>query len=56
MAFLLGAWKGIFALIVGLLLAVVVTAVTNKVKKQDQKAAFALVPYLWIGATIAYLI
>ena len=56
MAFLLGAWKGIFALIVGLLLAVVVTAVTNKVKNQDQKAAFALVPYLWIGATIAYLI
>ena len=56
MAFLLGAWKGIFALVVGLLLAIVTTAVTNKVKNQDQKASFPLVPYLWIGATIAYLI
>ena len=42
--FLLGAWKGVFALVVGLLLAIVTTAVTNKVKNQDQKASFPLVP------------
>ena len=56
LAFLMGAEKGIFALLIGLLLAVIVTAIRNGLEKRDQKASFALVPYLWIGATIAYLI
>lgn len=56
LAFLLGAQKGVFALIVGMLLAVVITAISNKIHERDQKQAFPLVPFLWIGATIAYML
>ena len=56
LAFLLGAEKGIFALVVGMLLAVVITAIANKLNDRDQKQAFPLVPFLWIGATLAYMI
>lgn len=56
LAFLLGAEKGLFALIVGMLLAVVTMAVYNKVNEKDQTEAFPLVPFLWIGATLAYMI
>ena len=56
LAFLLGVQKGVFALVVGMLLAVVVTAIINKLNGRDQKQAFPLVPFLWIGATVAYLI
>jgi prepilin signal peptidase PulO-like enzyme (type II secretory pathway) len=56
LAFLLGAEKGIFALVVGMLLAVVITAISNKLNDRDQKQPFPLVPFLWIGATLAYMI
>lgn len=56
LAFLLGAEKGLFALIVGMLLAVVTMAIYNKVNEKDQTEAFPLVPFLWIGATLAYMI
>lgn len=56
LAFLLGAEKGIFALVVGMLLAVVITAISNKLNDRDQKQAFPLVPFLWIGAALAYMI
>ena len=56
LAFLLGAEKGIFALVVGMLLAVVITAISNKLNDRDQKQAFPLVPFLWIGATLAYML
>lgn len=56
LAFLLGAEKGLFALIVGMLLAVVTMAIYNKVNEKDQMEAFPLVPFLWIGATLAYMI
>ena len=56
LAFLLGAEKGIYALVVGMLLAVVITAISNKLNDRDQKQAFPLVPFLWIGATLAYMI
>ena len=56
LAFLLGAEKGLFALIVGMLLAVITMAVYNKVNEKDQTEAFPLVPFLWIGATLAYMI
>jgi leader peptidase (prepilin peptidase)/N-methyltransferase len=56
LAFLLGAEKGIFALVVGMLLAVVITAISNKLNDRDKKQAFQLVPFLWIGATLAYMI
>ena len=56
LAFLLGAEKGLFALIVGMLLAVITMAVYNKVNEKEQTEAFPLVPFLWIGATLAYMI
>jgi prepilin signal peptidase PulO-like enzyme (type II secretory pathway) len=56
LAFLLGAEKGIFALVVGMLFAVVITAVSNKINNRNQKQAFPLVPFLWVGATLAYMI
>ena len=56
LAFLLCAHKGIYALVVGMLLAVVITAISNKLNDRDQKQAFPLVPFLWIGATLAYMI
>ncbi len=56
LAFLLGVEKGLFALLIGMLLAVVVTAISNKINQKDQKEPFAVVPYLWIGAALAYMI
>ena len=56
LAFLLGLERGLLALIVGLLLAVVVHLLSDRVTGRDQKQAFPLVPYLWIGATLAYMI
>ena len=56
LAFLLGAQKGLFALIFGMLLAVITMAIYNKVNEKDQKEGFPLVPFLWMGATLAYMI
>lgn len=56
LAFLLGAEKGIFALIVGLLLAVITVSVYNKANNRDNKESFALVPFLSVGAMLAYII
>lgn len=55
-AFLLGAEKGILALIVGLAVAVVVMSIRCKVKKGGKSEAFPLVPYLALGIMTAYLI
>jgi prepilin signal peptidase PulO-like enzyme (type II secretory pathway) len=55
-AFMLGEGKGVFALIVGMLLAVIVMAIYNKVNAPNQKEAFPLVPFLSIGAMLAYII
>lgn len=56
LAFLLGAEKGLFALIVGMLLAVIVMAIYNKVKAKGQNDSFPLVPFLSVGAMLAYII
>lgn len=56
LAFLLGVQKGIFALITGLLLAVIVMAIYNRVNAKSQKGAFPLVPFLSVGAMLAYII
>ena len=48
--------KGLFALIFGMLLAVITMAIYNKVNEKDQKEGFPLVPFLWMGATLAYMI
>lgn len=54
--FLLGLTKGLFALVAGLLLAVAVTIIVRKIKKQNVKEPFALVPFLSVGCFLAYLI
>ena len=55
-AFLLGLSRGLTAIIAGLLLAVVCTALVRKIRKQAMKASFALVPYLSAGILLAYFI
>lgn len=55
-AFLLGFGKGLFAIIVGLLLSVACTLIYRKAKKQDTKASFALIPYLAIGCMTAFFL
>ena len=54
-AFLLGFKKGLIAIIVGLLLAVICTVITRKLKNQSLKDSFALIPYLSIGSMVAFL-
>ncbi len=56
LAFLLGAERGIFAWIVGMLLAVIVMSIYNRVNDKDPKEAFPLVPFLSVGGMLAYLI
>lgn len=56
LAFLLGAEKGIIALIAGLLIAVIFMTIYDRVKGKDRKEAFPLVPFLAIGAIFAYII
>lgn len=56
LAFLLGAEKGVFALVAGMLLAVATMTVYRKVKGKNPTEAFPLVPFLWVGATLAYVI
>jgi len=55
-SFLLGAEKGILALIIGLSLAVAVMLIVRKVKKAEKNAPFPLVPFLSIGIMAAYLV
>ena len=55
LAFLLGAWKGIGAYIIGLVIAVIFISIYNKVKHRCKKKPFALVPFLSVGAMIMFL-
>lgn len=55
-AFLLGAEKGILALIIGLSIAVIVMLIARKAKKTDKNEPFPLVPFLSVGIMAAYLI
>lgn len=55
-SFLLGLSKGLTAMIAGLLIAVTVTVIIRKAKKQNVKESFALIPYLAAGSFIAYLL
>jgi leader peptidase (prepilin peptidase)/N-methyltransferase len=55
-AFLLGIWKGVFAIIIGLLLAVICTLIIRKVQKKNIKESFALIPYLAVGSMLAFFI
>lgn len=53
--FILGATKGIFGLIIGLLFAVIGTLIRNKVKKSNDKT-LPLIPYISAGFLVGYLI
>lgn len=55
-AFLLGLSRGLIAIIFGLLLAVIGTAIMRKIQKRSMKESFALVPYLSAGVLLAYII
>ena len=56
LAFLLGAEKGIFALLAGMLCGVIVMLIVRKVRKETNREPFALVPFLSFGAMLAYMI
>ncbi len=53
---LLGAERGILALVIGLLLAVVCIPIYRTIKKKQKRAAFALVPFLAVGIYAAFLL
>jgi hypothetical protein len=55
-AFLLGAWRGIGAYLLGLTLAVIVVSICNRKQNRCPPKPFALVPFLSIGAMIAFFI
>ena len=56
LAFLLGAEKGIFALIAGMLTGVIIMFIIRKIRKETNKEPFALVPFLSFGAMLAFMI
>ena len=55
-AFLLGWRRGLFALILGLALSVIVMPVVRKIRHEDSRKAFPLVPFLAAGIMTAALI
>ena len=55
-SFLLGFGKGVFALILGLMLAIICTVVISKIKHMNVNESFAFVPYLAVGSFIAFLL
>ena len=55
-AFLLGWRRGLAALIVGLLLAVLIMPVVRAIRHEKQDTRFALVPFLAAGQLALYLI
>jgi leader peptidase (prepilin peptidase)/N-methyltransferase len=55
-AFMLGFEKGLFAICVGLSLAVICTMIIRKRQKKSVNESFALIPYLAIGSMAAFFI
>jgi leader peptidase (prepilin peptidase)/N-methyltransferase len=56
LGFLLGAEKGLFAVIVGLAISVIFIPIVRKIKKESNKEPFALVPFLSFGAMLAVML
>ena len=54
-AFLLGWQKGLAALILGLTLSLIVVPIVRRIRHEDSRKAFALVPFLAVGIMTAYL-
>ena len=55
-AFLLGWQKGLAALILGLTLSLIVVPIARRIRHDDNRKAFALVPFLAVGIMTAALI
>ena len=55
-AFLLGAQRGLFALIIGLTLAVIAMPIIRRIRKLPKDQPFPLIPFLSIGIIAGYLI
>ena len=55
-AFFLGLERGLVAIIVGLLLAVICTVIIKKIQKKSIKESFPLIPYLAVGSFLLYCI
>ena len=55
-AFLLGMPNGLFALIVGLTLAVIVIPIIRKIRNIPKDQPFPLIPFLSIGILVGYFI
>lgn len=56
LAFLLGWQKGLAALVLGLLSAVIVMLIVQKVNTKKKNQPFALIPFLSVGALLMFLI
>ena len=56
LAFMLGAEKGIFSVIVGMLAAVIGVFIARKATKHRTDEAFPLVPFLAAGAVLAFML
>ena len=55
-SFLLGAQRGLFALMVGLTLSVVIVPIMRKVRKLPKDQSFPLIPFLSVGVFAGYFI
>ena len=55
-AFLLGWQKGLTALILGLMLSLIIVPVARRIRHEDNRKAFPLVPFLAAGIMTAALI
>lgn len=56
LAFLLGWQRGLAAYIIGLFLAITVMCIVNKIRKNKESNAFALVPFLSVAAMAMFMI
>lgn len=54
--FLLGFEKGLIAIVLGLLTAILTTVIIRKIKKEDLKKSIPLIPYLGAGVMLAFLV
>jgi len=55
-AFLLGVWKGLFALIIGLLAAVLIPGIVRFLKRQPINEGIPMIPYLSFGIFLAFIL
>ena len=55
-AFLLGLWKGLFAIIIGLLAGIFIPCIVRLIKKQSLKEGIPMIPYLSFGILLAFII